>query len=241
MTDSRRQREAEHGRRIAARAGHVWGWGSPAGRVRRARRAAMLARGARLGPGMCALELGCGTGEFTGDLARTGAAVVALDVSPDLLAVASGTGTSAWFLLADATALPFGDASLDAVVGSSILHHLELGPAVAEMRRVLRPGRRACFTEPNLLNPQIAVQKSVPAIKRWAGDSPDETAFFRWSLARAFRAAGFDLVRVEPFDFVHPAIPARLVGIAARAGGALERIPLLREIAGSLFVEAVAR
>lgn len=201
----------------------------------------MLAQGARLGPGMRVLELGCGTGEFTEDLARTGASVAAIDVSPELLATARARGTGARFLIADATALPFGDASLDAVVGSSILHHVELGPAVAEMRRVLRPGGRACFTEPNLLNPQIAVQKNVPAIKRWAGDSPDESAFFRWPLAGAFRAAGFELVRVEPFDFVHPALPARLVGVAARAGSVLERIPVLREIAGSLYVEAVAR
>lgn len=189
---------------------------------------------------MRAVELGCGTGEFTEDLARTGASVAAIDVSPELLAAAKTRGTAARFLIADATALPFGDASLDAVVGSSILHHVELGPAVAEMRRVLRPGGRACFTEPNLLNPQIAVQKNVPAIKRWAGDSPDETAFFRWPLAAAFREAGF-AVRVEPFDFVHPTIPAPLIGIAARAGGVFERVPLLREIAGSLYVEAVAR
>lgn len=190
---------------------------------------------------MRVLELGCGTGEFTEDFARTGASVTAIDVSPELLAAARARGTAARFLIADATALPLGDASLDAVVGSSILHHVELGPAVAEMRRVLRPGGRACFTEPNLLNPQIAVQKNVPAIKRWAGDSPDETAFFRWPLARAFRAAGFDLVRVEPFDFVHPALPAPLVGFATRAGSMLERIPLLREIAGSLYMEAVAQ
>ena len=35
-----------------------------------------------------------------------------------------------------------------------------------------------------MLNPQIAIQKNIPWVKRKLGDSPDETAFFRWPLRR---------------------------------------------------------
>ena len=41
-----------------------------------------------LEPGMRVLELGCGTGYFTRELARSGADVIAVDVSPELLEIA---------------------------------------------------------------------------------------------------------------------------------------------------------
>ena len=63
---------------------------------------------------------------------------------------------------------------------------------------MLRPGGGIRFTEPNMANPQIAVQKNVSVIKRWAGDSPDETAFFRWSLTLRLLSSGFVDVEVEP-------------------------------------------
>ena len=47
----------------------VWGWSSPAGQLRAARRAKFLVEAAGLGPGVRCLELGCGTGEFTARLA----------------------------------------------------------------------------------------------------------------------------------------------------------------------------
>ena len=80
-------REIEHGRFLAEHgAGEIWNWESPAGKLRWARRVKMLSR--HLGPGMSVLELGCGTGYFTGELARSGADIVAIDVSPELLEIA---------------------------------------------------------------------------------------------------------------------------------------------------------
>ena len=80
-------KEIEHGRFLAGHnAGEIWNWESPAGRLRWARRVQMLTR--HLRPGMSMLELGCGTGYFTGELARSGAEIVAIDVSPELLEIA---------------------------------------------------------------------------------------------------------------------------------------------------------
>src|SRR5262245_7893168 len=86
MTSRRVEHEVEHGKKLAAGdAALTWGWGSPAGQVRAGRRGDLIARGARLAPGCRALEVGCGTGLFTELFARTGARIVAVDVSPDLL------------------------------------------------------------------------------------------------------------------------------------------------------------
>ena len=65
-------REIEHGRFLAEHgAGEIWNWESPAGKLRWTRRVKMLSN--HLEPGMRVLELGCGTGYFTRELARSGA------------------------------------------------------------------------------------------------------------------------------------------------------------------------
>src|SRR3712207_6059544 len=69
---SRASHEIEHGKKLSM--GHpedIWGWGSPAGKLRASRRAGLIARGAGLRPGVRALEIGCGTGLFTEMFAPT--------------------------------------------------------------------------------------------------------------------------------------------------------------------------
>ena len=89
-----------------------------------------------------------------------------------------------------------------------------------------------------MLNPQIALQKNVPAVKKRLGDSPDETAFFRWPLRRLLERTGFRDVRVTPFDFLHPRCRKRWIPFVQKFGHGIENTPLLREIAGSLYIRA---
>jgi SAM-dependent methyltransferase len=222
----------------AAGATAVWNWAGTAGRTRWARRAAWLSSEVRAGESV--LEIGCGTGVLARELAARGARVTAADVSPELLRIArrDAIGVPVSWLLTDAVASGLAPGRFDWVVGSSVLHHLETGDALMEVFRLLAPGGLLRFTEPNLLNPQIAIQKNVQWIKRRAGDSPDESAFTRWQIAAALRARGFEEITVTPFDFVHPAIPGALVNIAVQLGAVLERIYGVREIAGSLMIEA---
>src|SRR5262245_15197283 len=82
-----------HGEKLArGDAESVWGWGSPAGRVRARRRGSLIAAGAGLRPGVVALEVGCGTGNFTALFAASGARLVAVDLSPHLLELAARRG-----------------------------------------------------------------------------------------------------------------------------------------------------
>ncbi len=94
------------------------------------------------------------------------------------------------------------------------------------------------FAEPNMLNPQIMVQKNVPWIKRRAGDSPDETAFFRGQMKRLLNKAGFQKIEVVPLDWLHPAIPSSAIGFFQKVETILEKMPLLQEFAGSLYISA---
>jgi SAM-dependent methyltransferase len=232
-------REIEHGRFLAEHgAGEVWNWESPAGKLRWARRVEMLS--SHLAPGMAVLELGCGTGYFTRELARSGAQILAIDLSPNLLEIAQ-TQTSApnvRYEIQNAYATTYADATFDSVVGSSVLHHLEIEAASREIYRVLKPGGTMYFTEPNMLNPQVALQKNIPWIKRKLGDSPDETAFFRWPLRRLLKQTGYRDIRIDPFDFLHPKTPVFLIDVVKALGHLLEKMPIISEFAGSLYVRA---
>jgi SAM-dependent methyltransferase len=237
------QRERAHFEALFASRGTLnWAERTPAARRRRERRSELLmqATGLDAGPGRLVLEVGCGTGEYTRTLAAcTGARLVSIDITPPALQWARGTVPPNVVLsCANVEMLPFADGVFDAVVGNAVLHHLRLDRAVPELARVLRPGGRLCFAEPNMLNPQVFLERNVPAIGRRLDNSPGETAFVRFRLRRQLEALGFTAVTGRPFDFLHPLTPPAWISSVERLGRMLERLPLVAEIAGSLLITA---
>jgi len=99
------------------------------------------------------LDLGCGTGDLTLDLAAAGAEVTGLDLSPGMVAVAERRlaeflpDRSARFVAAVAEESGLPTASFDLVVGRYVIHHLDASEGAAEIHRLLRPGGRAVFLE----------------------------------------------------------------------------------------------
>jgi 2-polyprenyl-3-methyl-5-hydroxy-6-metoxy-1,4-benzoquinol methylase len=238
-TAGRAEREIQHGARLAADdPERLWGWGTPAGRLRAERRAGLILRGAGLGPRTRALEIGCGTGLFTEFFAASGATIVAVDISEALLERARARGLDPARVSFVAARFEDLDAErpFDAIIGSSVLHHLEIGDALPRIARVLVPGGRCSFAEPNMLNPQIFCERHVPFVRTRLHVSPDETAFVRWPLARLLRRHGFHDVRVTPFDWLHPHTPPALIAPVRAAGRVLEAVPGVREFAGSLAI-----
>jgi SAM-dependent methyltransferase len=242
---SRADRERGHFDQLADRQGDLW-WGHTTrfGQERLAMRVRLLTAVLdRMRDPRC-VELGCGIGTFTEPLleARPELRVTGVDVSPRCVEMVSARlqrFRGARFQLGDAVALPFPAHSADVVFGNGVLHHVDLAETLAEVRRVLRPGGWIWFSEPNMLNPQVAVEKNVRVIGRWLQNSEDETAFVRFRLSRRLSREGFTDVDVRPYDFLHPGLPGVLLGPARAIGAMLDRTPLLREIAGSL--EIVAR
>ncbi|MCZ2858596.1 methyltransferase domain-containing protein [Blastococcus sp. VKM Ac-2987] len=100
-----------------------------------------------LRPGLDLLDVGCGPGTITADLAARVAPgrVLGLDVSPDPLdearASAARAGVAATFAVGDCYALDLPDASFDVVHAHQVLQHLtDPVAALREMARVCRPG-----------------------------------------------------------------------------------------------------
>jgi SAM-dependent methyltransferase len=108
------------------------------------------------------LDLGCGQGDLTLNLLARGARVAALDVSPGMVALGERRvgllvpGAAASFVVGDAQATPFADASFDLIVGKWILHHLDVEATCREVRRILRPGGVAIFIENQGANPLLS-------------------------------------------------------------------------------------
>jgi SAM-dependent methyltransferase len=88
------------------------------------------------------LEVGCGTGAFAARCAaELGCHVVALDSSPEMVSAAKALGVEA--MVGDVQRLPFADGSFDGAVAAWMLYHVpDVGLAIAELARVVRPGGR---------------------------------------------------------------------------------------------------
>lgn len=103
---------------------------------------------ARLGTGRL-LDLGCGTGYGSAELAAHPARVIGMDrVAP----AAEARRSTACFVRGELGGLPFASASFDLVVSFQVIEHL-LDPSdyLREIRRVLRPSGTLLLTTPNLL------------------------------------------------------------------------------------------
>lgn len=231
--------ELEHGKKISENAEGVWGWASPAGQVRANRRADYFISEGKITSTDYVLEIGCGTGLFTEKVYnKTHAKIVATDISPELLEQGKKKLPQVDFRVADAMNLDFADNTFDVVFGSSIIHHLEFEKSLKEILRLLKPGGRMVFAEPNMINPQILIQKNVPFIKKWLGDSPDERAIVRWSFTKLMAQQGFRNIKIFPYDFLHPYTPKPFIPLVNGIGKLFEKLPLTKEIAGSVIIRA---
>jgi SAM-dependent methyltransferase len=180
------------------------------------------------------LEIGCGVGVDTTRFARAGAYVTAIDLTDAAVSLARGLlalehldGT---VIVADAESLPFADESFDLVYSWGVLHHTpDIGLALAEARRVLRPGgearvmlygRRSLFAgavwarqvvrERRPMSPEAALARGL--------ESPGTQAFTRSEAAALF--AGFADVEVRQVATSYDRLPVDRLGwhLLVRAG-----------------------
>ena len=199
------------------------------------------------------LDMACGVGEESVYFAKLGANVTGIDISSVGVAslrqraVYHGLPIRALEMRADPTEFP--DASFDRVHGLGILHHIGIGPGLAEVHRLLRPGGLAVFLEP--LGDVAAIETAKTWLMkhaRFLGEFTDVTDYERnltWreveaEVKRFSRASVFPyhllyrLKRLIPYARSNP--QARL-GLVRRLDHAiLTLMPALRRLAGGVVI-----
>jgi len=124
------------------------------------------------------LEYGCGSGSYSFFLARHLAnKVTGIDISAAAIESARAQAKvqnlgKAAFLVMDAEATEFDDDCFDVICGTGILHHLNLGKALKEIARILRPGGSAIFIEPMGYNQAINIYRRLTPHLRVKDEHP---------------------------------------------------------------------
>lgn len=153
------------------------------------------------------LEVGCGMGRYTIPLLKAGVNVEGLDLSPFLLAKLREAAGAREVVLheADIWRPPAAlESRFDAAIGFFTLHHLhDLELCFTSMARLVRPGGRIAFLEPNALNPLYYVQVAVTPGMTWEGDR-GIVDMRKGRVFRAMRHAGLTDLRVHRFGFFPP-------------------------------------
>lgn len=155
------------------------------------------------------LDAGCGSGPLSAALRDRGAVVSGIDASAAMLELARRRlGEDADLRVADlGEPLPFADAEFDDVVASLVLHYLQdWSGALAELRRVLRPGGRLMVS----VNHPVGYAIVYPdadyfAVAQYSEDyvMDGQTVWLTFwhrplhAMTDAFTAAGFRIVTVS--------------------------------------------
>jgi len=164
------------------------------------------------------LEVGCGMGRYTLNLADRGLRVDALDLSAPLLERLRGFARPDQDIATHHADIvdppPELVGQFDGVVGFFVLHHLhDVAASVAAMTRLLAPGGRLAFLEPNAYNPLYYAQMVIRPTMSWEGDR-GVTRMRRGPLVDAMRGAGIRDPWFERFGFFPPFVADRAGAIA---------------------------
>jgi ubiquinone/menaquinone biosynthesis C-methylase UbiE len=204
-----------------------------------------------LAAGERVLDVGCGSGVVTREIARRvgpRGRAVGLDPSPALLAVArglaqeAGLGDRVEFREGSALQLPFPDRSFDAALCVTVLSHVPGGEsAIPELARVLQPGGRVGVFD--LDTDMTAFTHSDRALtRRIVAAASDALAVDGWLARRLpllFEQAGLEDVRVRGFFPLETDPRSFYASLAERSADAALKAGAITEAERSTWLDAL--
>jgi ubiquinone/menaquinone biosynthesis C-methylase UbiE len=192
------------------------------------------------------LDYACGNGRNAIKAAKGGAALsIGIDISRVSVenakreAARQGLQGNTRFVQADAENTMLPDNSIDLIVCSGMLHHLDLSYAFPELRRILRPGGRILAMESLNYNPAIKVYRAITPEMRtdWEKahilslkDVQFASRFFRVDNVKYWHIASL----IAPYARIMKALPA-----LDMIDKVLTRLPLVRLLAWIFTFELV--
>lgn len=151
-----------------------------------------------------ALDVGCGAGQFLGELAVRGVEIAGVDLAEGMVAAAgtylASLGVGADLRVATVEQLPFRGHAFDLVSALGVIEYLtDPEPALRELHRVLRPGGHLLVTAPNPV--RLSFLCDPLRVARGVLRPPPRGYPRRYSTPWALRAeltgAGFEIVHFE--------------------------------------------
>ncbi|MFC1747152.1 class I SAM-dependent methyltransferase, partial [Candidatus Neomarinimicrobiota bacterium] len=129
------------------------------------------------------LEYGCGTGSRSEQWSKVGAFVTGIDISTEGIKKAKARVSiseyDAGYFVMNAEDTEFDDSSFDIVVGTGIIHHLDLLKSFQELNRILKKDGHAVFIEPLGYNPFINLYRALTPQMRTEDEHPLKQADLR--------------------------------------------------------------
>ena len=213
--------------------------------IRMKRRATILSNTFKKKSNIHVLEIGCGTGEIAYWIALENPTifVVGTDICVPFIEQASIK-----YILPNLKyqVLDFNkpqdveNKKFDYIIGNGILHHLyyNLDSTLQIFNALLNIGGKILFMEPNIYNPYCAMIFKIPFLRKWAHLEPDEMAFSKSFIISKLKNKSFINIQVLYIDFLIPGVPLFLVKPIIFIGNILEKIPLIKKLSQSIFIEA---
>jgi len=167
--------------------------------------------------GLDILEVACGRGGFSNELARAGARVIGCDFSfvavrvADAKLRAAHERVAASFIQGDAQDLPFAENSFDIVISCETIEHVPDAPrALREMLRVSRPGGKLFLTTPNYAN-FMGLYELYSRVRhpRRKDDQPFDRRQWFPQIRGFVRRAGWSILRTDGTVHQFPLVPGR--------------------------------
>lgn len=195
------------------------------------------------------LDFGCGGGWLSLLMSNWGFCVVGVDISRNMTTNAKHACHEAEFVVCDATLLPFRREVFDGVVGISILHHINLQPALAELKRLMSDQSMFLFMEPNALNPFSAIGRRLfPMEAHTEGERQFTSEYLQTALNLAdFSVEDFHTLFLVAFPLARLFKTVRLRSAQSIAQAIslfesfVERIPGLRRLNSNIVLVGIVR
>lgn len=153
-------------------------------------------------PGERILDVGCGPGQLTHKIAGTGAIVVGVDHSPEMIGQARQNFPALTFSLQDVTKMAF-DGEFDAVFSNAVLHWVaDVEGAARSIYRALKPGGRFVAEFGGSRNTYTIESAVLRAAGRYAGQVPVSRFYYPTvaQYATVLETAGFEVRFAQLFD-----------------------------------------
>lgn len=189
------------------------------------------------------MEIGCGTGFISSVIAeKTGMKVIGSDLCVPFIDEARSKyvfpNLSFEVLDFNKVAENVTD-SYDYLIGNGILHHLyyNLDEVLINFKKLLTPGGKIIFMEPNIYNPYVAAIFKNRTLRKKARLEPDEMAFSKRFMRKKLEKHGYGNIAIQYRDFLLPGIPKIFIKPSIFVGNILEKTPL-RMISQSILISA---